>query len=462
MTTPTTGIDFGRRVCQIVSTYCLLVLLTPPVVAGQTAAIGERLTLDNALNLAVANNRRLQSARLDVDRAEANLSAQRTRRLPVFEADVTASQLLAPVDFAFPQGAFGTFPGTGPIPAADTKVSAGRKPAYFVQSQLSQPISQLFKIGLGIQSAATSREIERERARSEQLSVINNVRRVYFLILQSESALAATNAAITMYRELDRTLQVRLAQQATLRADSLDVQVHLAQEELSRTIRLNTIASQKEQLNQLLGRDVRTTFDVEDVPPLSIFEVDVAAAQTRALERRPDVREARLKLQQADLDRRMTKADRIPEVSVAVSYVSNINIDILPANFATVGVRATWEPFDWGRRRYALAAKTRTVEQARLGVREVEDRAVLEVNARFRTLAEKRALVNVSRMAQAATREKLRVKTNQFQLQAVLLPDVMQIRAELANMDDHYQRALLEFWTAKADYEHAVGEELLQ
>jgi outer membrane protein TolC len=447
-----------------IATWCVLGFLIPAVTTGQpvTVAASERLSLEAAVRMAVENNRQLQSARLQVEKAEADMAVVRTRRLPVFEMEATASQLLSPVDFAFPQGAFGNFPGTGPIPAIDTTVSVPRQPTYYVTSQVSQPLSQLFRIGLGIRSAATTRDIERERARAERLSVINSVKRLYFAILQTESALAATNETIALYRELDRTVQVRVAQKVALRSDALDVQFRLAQEELSRTTRQNALASQKEQLNQLLGRDVRTAFEVEDVTAISVLEIDLNAAQTHALENRPDVREARLKLQQADLDRRMTKADRIPEVSLALSYTSNFNIDVLPKNLATMGVRMTWEPFDWGRRKHELTAKNQTVQQARHGVRDVEDRTVLEINSRFRTLNEKRALLNVARMAQRTAGEKLRVKTNQYQVQAVLLPDVLQVRAELADTDDRFQQALLDFWAAKADYELAVGEEGLQ
>lgn len=446
-----------------IAVSCLLALAVPALAAAQPSlAAGERLSLEAAVRTAVENNRQLQTARLQIEKAEADLAVARTRRLPVFETEVTASQLLSPVDFAFPQGAFGDFPATGPIPSADTTVSVPRQPTYYVSSQVSQPISQLFQIGLGIRSAATTREMEQERARAERLNVINSVKRLYFAILQTQSALVANAEAIELYRELDRTVQVRVAQKVSLRADSLDVQFRLAQEELSRTTQQNALAAQKEQLNQLLGRDVRTPFEVEEVTGISALDVDVSAAQARALENRPDVREARLKLQQADLDRRITKADRIPELSLAVSYTSNFKMDILPANLATFGVQLKWEPFDWGRKKHALAAKSHTVHQARLGVRDAEDRTVLEINRRFRTLTEKRALLNVARMAQATTREKLRVKTNQYHVQAALLPDVLQVRAELAEMDDHYQQALLDFWTAKADYELAVGEEVLQ
>jgi outer membrane protein len=145
-----------------------------------------------------------------------------------------------------------------------------------------------------------------------------------------------------------------------------------------------------------------------------------------------------------------------------VSYTSNFNIDVLPANLAAAGVQVKWEPFDWGRRKHELAAKTHTVQQAKLGVREVEDKTVIEINSRFRSLTEKRALLNVARMAQAAMREKLRTKTNQYQVQAVLLTDVLQLRADLADADDSYQQALLGFWTAKADYDLATGEEVLR
>jgi len=199
---------------------------------------------------------------------------------------------------------------------------------------------------------------------------------------------------------------------------------------------------------------------VEEVNAVSPLEVDLKAAQAHALESRPDVREARLKLEQADLDRRIAKADRIPDVSLAVSYTSNFNIDVLPTNLATAGVQVTWEPFDWGRRKQAVAAKTATVERGGLSVRDSEDKTIVEINSRFRTLSEKRALLNVAQLAQSSLREKLRVKTNQFQLQAVLLPDVMQVRTELADADDRFQQTLLEFWIAKADYELAVGEEV--
>jgi outer membrane protein TolC len=214
-------------------------------------------------------------------------------------------------------------------------------------------------------------------------------------------------------------------------------------------------------LNQLLGRDVRTAFETDRVPSISLLEVDLDAARSRALDSRPDVTEARLKLKQAELDRRAKKAERIPDVSLAVAYSTNLNVDVLPRNLATLGVQVKWEPFDWGRKDQELAVKSHTLVQAQLGVREAEDHALVEINAAFRKLAEARSLLDVAEMARGAVREKLRVKTNQFQLQAALLADVLHLRTGLAETHDRYQQALLAFWTAKADFEQAVGEDVI-
>jgi outer membrane protein TolC len=268
---------------------------------------------------------------------------------------------------------------------------------------------------------------------------INSVKRLYFAMLQTTSALAAEDEAIVLYRELDRSLQVQLTQKVALRGDALDVESKLAQEELSRLTQQHTLETQKEQMNQLLGRDVRTAFDLESPSAIAPTDVNLDAAQQQALANRPDVRQARLKLEQADLDRRLKRADRIPEVSLGVSYVSNFNMDVLPTNLASVGVQVKWEPFDWGRKGHELSSKGRVVQQARLAVRDAEDRAVLEINSQFRKLAEARALLDVASAAQRAAREKLRVKTNQYQIQAAVLSDVLHLRADVAATDDRYQ-----------------------
>jgi outer membrane protein TolC len=443
--------------CEVV--FCLLFLF-PALAAAQSH--GPVLSLDDAIHVAVENNRQLASSQLQTQKAEADVETARSKRLPIFQTEGTASFLVTPVSFAFPAGAFGDFAGIGQIPAVDTKVNVPQQPTYYMTASASQPLSKLYQINLGVKGARASRDLELERTRGQRLALVNDVKRLYFSILQTQSALAANAQAINLYRELDRTLQVRVAQQVALRSDALDIEFRLAQEELTKTSYENALATQKEQLNQLLGRDLATDFEVEDVLGMSIAEINLEAGRVYALDNRPDVREARIKVQQAEIDWKVTKADRLPEVNVAASYSSYFNIDVMPTNLASVGLQVKWEPFDWGRRSRAITSKSHTVAQARLALRETQDKTVLEVNSLYRTLAEKRALLRVVQTAQSAAREKLRVKTNQYRIEAVMLTDVLETRAELADADDRYQQALVAYWTAKADYDLATGEEGLK
>jgi outer membrane protein TolC len=91
--------------------YCFALMLLPAVAAAQSTNITltERLSLERALHLALENNRQIQNAVLQVQKASEDIGIARSHRLPVFDIEGQASQLLTPVDFAFPQGAFGEF-----------------------------------------------------------------------------------------------------------------------------------------------------------------------------------------------------------------------------------------------------------------------------------------------------------------------------------------------------------------
>jgi outer membrane protein TolC len=205
---------------------------------------------------------------------------------------------------------------------------------------------------------------------------------------------------------------------------------------------------------------VAQEFSLVAVPETTLEEGDLSSALARALERRPDLAQARLAVEQADTDRRLKKAESIPDLSLALSYYSFINVDLLPRNIAQVGLQLKWEPFDWGRRGKERAEKTLAVEQAKSRTRDAEDRARIEVRQRFRKLHEARLLIEAERLGREAADEKLRVVTSRHQKDAALLKDVLEAQAAMSAAHTQFDRALLTFWSAKADFQKAIGEEL--
>ena len=87
-------------------------------------------------------------------------------------------------------------------------------------------------------------------------------------------------------------------------------------------------------------------------------------ARELALAKRPEVREAQLKIQAAKYDRRIKKSEYIPDISVGVRYESIQNVKLLPQNILQAGFQLTWEPFDWGRKRREMDEIAKTAAQA--------------------------------------------------------------------------------------------------
>ena len=68
-------------------------------------------------------------------------------------------------------------------------------------------------------------------------------------------------------------------------------------------------------------------------------------------------------------------------------------------------------------------------------------------------------MLEVSQAGRDAANEKLREVSDQFRQSAVLLRDVLQQQAAVANAEHEYEQSLLSFWNAKAAFEKALGEE---
>jgi outer membrane protein TolC len=209
----------------------------------------------------------------------------------------------------------------------------------------------------------------------------------------------------------------------------------------------------------LLGRDVQTAFRVTAVPDLPEFAVDMSAAQAEAQKKRPELHSAQLKVQQAEYDVRIKRAEHIPDLSAVMYYARPLNINFLPSESVYAGVQFKWEFFDWGRKQQELAERGRALAQARNDMREAQAQVEIDVNTRVRALREARSLLHVTQLAQETAREKLRFTLDRYKQQAALLPDALQAQAALADANHQYQQALLSFWKARADLEKSLGEE---
>src|SRR5215475_5409160 len=308
------------RRARTITIVAAILLLAPLTAWGQqdTSTSGEMLTLEQAIALALNGNHLVKIAELEVGKGADHIAATRTFRLPSMNLYSLTSKQLVEHELNLNTVTTDLLPGVDPF----APLSVPRRITTVFTSLIAQPLSQQYRIGLFIKQSELARDVAAEKLRLIQQTEVDKVKRTYYKILQTQSGLDSVVEAIRLYRELDRVTGDYVVQQVALKSDRLDVQTRLAKAEYEALNLTNQLATEKEQLNNLVGRDVRTDFRVSAVPDASDFGVDLVMARKRALDQRPELREARLRVKEAEVDRRIKKSEYIPDVTLGFRYVT--------------------------------------------------------------------------------------------------------------------------------------------
>jgi len=417
------------------------------------------LTLDDAVSLALENNRLVKNSSLEARKFDFRVDTARSRRLPQFQFSVLGGELLQPFNFNIPAGTFGTYPSTGPVPSTDSKIHTPAQFVTYTTAAFDEPVSQQYKIHLGIRATEIARDISREDVRAERQKIASEVRDTYFNLVATQAGVDATREAVKSLEEAQRVTAKYYVEQTVLQADALEVDARLAKAQYDLSVAENGLATQREHLNQLLGRDLTTPFRVDFMPETEAADIPLQVARERAERSRPEIKQAQLKQKQAEYDRRIAKAEYIPDLSVSVRYLGMNNVSFVPGNVGVAGFFFSWEPFDWGRKRNAVSEKTKTVEQTRNGTAETESQIAMEVGMKYRKWLEAALLIKVARTQHDANTVRLRVVSTKYKEQAALIRDLLEAQARKSEADYQYQQALSSYWGALADLRRAMGEE---
>jgi len=417
------------------------------------------LTLDDAVSIALSNNRLVKNSALEAQKYDFQVSTMRSKRLPHFQFSVLGGELLQPFDFTFAKGTFGNYPGVGPIPSTDAKVHTPARLTAFLNGSIDQPLTQQYKIGLGIRATELGREIAKEDVRAERQKIAAEVRSAYVELVATQSAVDAAGEAVKTLQEAQRVTLRYISEKTVLKGDALEVDARLAKAKYDLSVTTNGLATQHEHLNQLLARDLETPFRVDFIPEEDATTLSLEEARQQASQNRPEIRQAHLKEKQAEYDRRIAKAEYIPDLGLAVSYMGVQNVQVLPTNVGVAGFALTWEPFDWGRRRNRVREKSNTLAQAHNGAQEAESQIGVEVAAKYRKWKESALLLSATRTGHEAAAEEFRVTSNKYQEQAALVRDLLQAQARSSETTFQYQQALSSYWSSLADLRRAMGEE---
>src|SRR6202046_4335372 len=141
------------------------------------------LTLSQAIDLALKQNRDLKLAQLSVVDTEHKKEIARSAYFPHIKNESSVLHITELSGVEIPAGAFGNHPDTGAIPGSNLFLDQGAVTSYTSGTGLEQPLTQMFKIQAANRAATADLNTARVQVDQTQNEVALKVRQLYYGIL---------------------------------------------------------------------------------------------------------------------------------------------------------------------------------------------------------------------------------------------------------------------------------------
>ena len=376
------------------------------------APAAKRLTLGEAVDLALAHDHAVRLAHLWVEQKARVEEVAKSGYFPQVRNETTVLHLTDTQLVAVPAGSFGLV-GTTQIPSQTIVLNQGGVTPITNGTGVVQPLTQLFRVRAANDIARADTEAARGKARGLEDETALKVRQIYYRILIADVRRRAMLARIQASDDLQRERVQQVRYGSALEADLLESRAHALQ---ARQELLTTEIQRSDlqlQLNDIIGLPLTTPLVLDpDVPANGGLERCAREACVReALDAHPDIAEARARVDQAASAVRFAKYDLIPDVEAFGRYSFQNNVPFLAERFGTVGIRASIDLFDGGRKRATVRERQTQLAQAKENLARISDGVELRVQTAYNKMDRTREMVAVSQELLALRGESRRVAT---------------------------------------------------
>jgi len=455
---PTTKPPAWRRVCVLTLVFVFSQLVIVDAGFAQSGTPLE-LTLPQAIDLALKQNRDLQLAQLNVVDKERQKQIARAAYFPQIKNESTVLHITELAGVSVPAGAFGASVPPGPIPAHNLVIDQGALTGYTSGTGLAQPLTQMFKIHESNRSAVAdinTAMIQVDQAANE---VALKVRQLYYGILiaqlKQQAASEEVDASQVKFQEstdaVDRGKSLEVVALES-RAAVLDAKQAVLTQRLQ--IHDLTVA-----LDDLLGLPLNTQLRLgDDSLPSSSQNPPLEQCLRIAHEQSPEIRAAYQTVEKAKAHLAAAKDAYIPDITGIARYSYQSGIPLLVHNFGTFGVTFTYDLFDGGRRSAEIGESRTQLSQAELSLTKAEEEVAVQMETAYDRITEMQSLVEVTVELLQARTEAARVADRQLEQNEVLSSATTEAAAKVSSAKASLLQAKLGLSLAQGELQRTMGQ----
>lgn len=212
-------------------------------------------------------------------------------------------------------------------------------------------------------------------------------------------------------------------------------------------------------LSRLLNLDPKQKLELAD--PVSFFEtpaVDADQTLERAWQTRPEMKRILSEEQRAELNLRAASDARLPRLSVSGFWAEQglTSSTLIPVYQYQVGIDVPL--FTGGRIQAERARAEIGIRQLKQQEQDIRNRIALEVKTSIAQLASARSEVDVANLGVQLARQQVEQSRDRFQAGVTNNVEVIQAQDELARANDNQIAALYRYNQARADLARSTGQ----
>jgi outer membrane protein TolC len=434
-------------------------ILVATSVAQQSSANPMRLTLEQAINLALKQNHSVHLRSLSVEQMQSKKDEARSNYLPQIKASGGVLYVTELEGVAIPAGAFGSYSSTGPVPSKPLFIDQGSATWYIGGVGLEQPLTQLFRIHQANVAAKEDVLVAKTQLDQTQDAIALQVRQLYYNILVNQQKLKASQDQLAAAQIKDEESRSDVARGNALEISTLQSKATILQaQQESLTLRLQG-NDLRRQLADVLGLPVDTPLDLDPGATAVALEVPTRADAIRiALNQNQDLRAARQTLVKAQAGLAAAKDAYIPDVTALSRYSYQSGVPFLVHNFGTFGFSLSYDLFDGGRREAKIREARSEVHSAEVAVDKLQSEIEVQVQGIYDRVDELRQMVDVAGQIVRVRIEAARLADRQFEQTAALSSARSQSHADMTSATASLLEASCGLSLAEADLKRAIGQ----
>ena len=410
-----------------------------------TASGSKPLSLEEALEMAMNNDRQLRIARLEVGIAGKQAEIARSYLLPQVSFSASKYWLKDPIELD--------------LPDFDLHLTV---PTEFPMSYSGTVAIPLF-VGETIPSYLAARQMvmkEEEVAERTRQNLVYDVTVAYFSILQSQRVIEVVSESVGLLEALAKQADDFYQEGLVDQRDHLLAQLRLAEvkQQLFSAEKQHALAVSM--FNKMIGRDIdapTTVVDREEIPHLDIA---LPVCQTLAQENRPELRQLQAQVKAAQLSLQAAKQGLLPRFAAFVS-AQHMSTEFLQEDWLVYGgLQIDFDLFNGGKNWAQIGEASKRSMQASLALYETSEGLKLQVKDAYLSFQEAEKRLGVTEAAIEQARENLRIVEDQYSVQMVSSTEVLDAHNYFMNARSNHLQAIYQMQLAVAQLEWALGTKL--